>query len=227
MKAKPIALLLLFVAAAGIGMARYLYPVENEFSIMRCTVSFLGSPDADRNPAGWRYYQVGMTALVLAMGQMIGWRHRNFRASTGPVINKVSAVYAVGLVLILVSVWVADSDEMLWIGIRSGTVHTKIAIIAILTLLVAVSADGVVLSRAGLPGKSLWPFRIYAGLWVAAIVSLASWEWRCARDPSLKHWPGEGIHSTPMWEWILLVYLIGFVVWISRGELAGKMPGRR
>ena len=63
MNAKFFACILLAVALVGIGAARWMYPEENGFSIMRCTISFLGSPDADRNPAGWRWYQLGMTAL--------------------------------------------------------------------------------------------------------------------------------------------------------------------
>ncbi|MFK5922065.1 MAG: hypothetical protein QM496_07785 [Verrucomicrobiota bacterium] len=165
-----------------------------------------------------------MTSLILALAQMVWWRHRNFYPFTGVKINKATVLYAAGFVLILISVWIADSDEILWGGIRSGVIHTNVAIIAIVTLLVAVSLDGMILSRAGLPSKAQWPFRIYACIWLVTICCLASWQWKCWSDPNLEHWPGEGIHSTPMWEWILLAYLIGFVIWISRRRLVESMP---
>lgn len=226
MHSKFVTLALLLIAVFGIGTAYRLYPAENEFSIMRCTVSFLGSPDPDRNPPGWRWHQLGMSSLILALSQMIWWRHRNFLPFTGPVIRKASALYAAGFALIFLAVWIVDSDNILWAGIREGVIHTQVAIIGILTLLVAVSVDGVTLTRAGLPKRSQWPFKVYACMWVVTIFCLASWQWQCWRDPGLKHWPGEGIYSTPMWEWLLLAYLIGFVIWISRRRLAETMPVR-
>lgn len=46
-----ILLILPFVAVTGIGIAWALYPAENGFSFVTCTLSFLGSPDAHRNPS--------------------------------------------------------------------------------------------------------------------------------------------------------------------------------
>ena len=32
---------------------------------------------------------------------------------------------------------------------------------------------------------------------------------------SLKHWLADGLHSTPLWEWILFVYLVGHILWMA------------
>jgi len=71
--------LLVGIAVIGLVAAWWHYPEENHFSILRCTISFLGSPDADHNPDGWRFYQVGMTAVVLLLFGFVSERHRRLR----------------------------------------------------------------------------------------------------------------------------------------------------
>ena len=74
---------LIVVAVLGFAVAWWRYPAENQFSILRCTISFLGSPDADRNPAGWRFYQAGMTALLLLLLELAWLRHGRLRGVIG------------------------------------------------------------------------------------------------------------------------------------------------
>lgn len=222
MRSKVFSTILLLTAVTGIAVSRWLYPEENRYSIFTSTISFLGSPDAGRNPEGYLWYQVGMTALLVILTGLIRNRHRNFLPHTGSGILVPTSLYLIGLFLILISVWIPDSREIYWGKMRTGHLHTRIAIISIFTILFAVTADAVVLRRSKFRKSSFRPVRVYAVLWALAIASLVTWEWKCKRDPNLEHWPGEGIHSTPLWEWILFVYLIGFLYWISRRETAEK-----
>ena len=64
--ARMLRALLLAIAAGGIAAAWWHYPAENHCSTMRCTISFLGSPDADRNPTGWRFSQAGMSEVSVS-----------------------------------------------------------------------------------------------------------------------------------------------------------------
>jgi len=212
--------LLFAIAAVGLVVAWWKYPAENEFSVMRCTISFLGSPDADRNPEGWRWYQVGMSALIVLMVRLILHRQRNFQSRCGRGLRVATRIYLAAFALLFVGIWIADTDEK-WGNFSVGAIHTRVAIIGIFTMMAAVIADAVTVSRAGYGGRVLWPFRIYALIWIAGMIALGSWEWKCKNDSSLKHWPGDGIHSTPLWEWILFAYLLGFVIWISRPGTAG------
>ncbi len=216
MRPNWITLLLSAIALVGVTMARLLYPPENEFSIFTATISFLGSPDNARNPAGYLWYQVGMTALVLLLARLVWERHRNFQPHVGSAIKIPTSLYLLGMILILFSVWIPDSRKIFRGEIRTGHLHTRIAIISIFMILFAVIADTVALSRSGFRKSSSWPIRIYALLWIVCIGCLVSWEWKCRQNPELEHWPGEGIHSTPLWEWILFTYLIGFLCWVSR-----------
>ena len=84
-------------------------------------------------------------------------------------------------------------------------------------------ADALILARAVVRGKSMWPFHIYGFLGISAIISLVTWEWKCRQDHTLSHWPGNGIHSTPLWEWILFSYLLGLLIWLSRERATQKL----
>ena len=214
-------ILLWAVAGVGYGVAWWRYPEENHFSILRCTISFLGSPDEDRNPDGWRWYQVGMTALIVLLSDMVKRRHRNFLPTVGAGLRRATAIYLVSLFLVLCSVWIADTDQY-WHGLRVGTVHTRVAIVGIFTMMAALIVDARLLKQAGFGGRVLWPFRCYGMVWIAGLIALGTWEWKCQRDPSLKHWPGEGIHSTPLWEWILFACLLAFLGWIARPATAQR-----
>jgi hypothetical protein len=46
-------------------------------------------------------------------------------------------------------------------GFRVGTMHTRIAIIGIFTMMAALIVDGSLMKRAGFGSKVLWPFRVY------------------------------------------------------------------
>ncbi len=214
--------LLIAIAVSGIAAAWWRYPAENRFSILRCTISFLGSPDADRNPNGWRFYQAGMTAVVVLLLDLAWARHVRLRGVIGPVARWSSGGVFLSLGLILLAVWLADTRGARWFGLRTGRLHTQMAILAIPLMAAGVVLDGVALWRAGLRSRALWPLHVFGVVVLVGSVALLSWEKMCARDGTLHHWPGEGIHSTPLWEWIVFTYLIGFMAWMARGRWSQK-----
>ncbi len=211
--------LLVAIAVLGLMTAWWRYPAENHFAILSCTISFLGSPDADRNPTGWRYYQAGMTALVLLLFSLAWERHRRLWARIGRTARWSSSALFLALALILLSVWIADTRHVRWWGIRTGALHTRMAILAIPILGTGILLDAVALWRSGVPSRALWPFHFYGLIVLVGTAELILWERMCQRDPALPHWPGEGLHSTPLWEWIAFTYLIVFMVWLAHGRL--------
>ena len=211
--------LLLAVGVAGLVTAWWHYPAENQFSILRCTISFLGSPDADRNPGGWRFYQAGMSALVVLLFLLAAERHGRLRAPLGRVVRWSSGAIFVALTLVFFAVWIADTREGRWFGIRTGEIHTRAAVLAIPFMGGGIVLDGVALWRAGARWMALWPFHLYGAITLVGGAHLLAWETMCRRNPALPHWPGEGLHSTPLWEWVVFVYLIGFLFWMAHGKL--------
>jgi hypothetical protein len=213
------------IAVTGLLLAWWRYPVENHFSVLTCTISFLGSPDPDRNPYGWRFFQVGMTALVLLLLSLGVERHRKLEARAGNAAYYSSALLAASLALVLVVTLIPDSREGHWFGVRTGTVHTCLAILAIPVMGCGIVLDGVALWRSGVGLRGVWPFHLYGLIVVVGMTELREWERICQRDPTLPHWPGQGIHSTPLWEWILFAYLVGYLVWMARGGPGPRSQG--
>src|SRR6266496_1585909 len=117
---RNLSVLLGAIAVIGLVAAWWCYPAENQFSIMRCTISFLGSPDVDRNPTGWRFYQAGMTALVLLLFSLVAERHHRLRAAIGKAAVWSSGAILIALALMLLVVWIPDTREVGWFGIRTG-----------------------------------------------------------------------------------------------------------
>jgi hypothetical protein len=207
---------LLCLGILGMGLAWVLYPAENRYSPMRCTISYLGSPDADRNPDGWRAYQVGMTALLLWMGDLLRLRHRRGVRSQMSLEYASSLTLALGLMMILATVWIPDSRSGSWFGMTRGQFHTRIALWGIPILGMGVVLDAAAYLRAGGGLRSLWPFHLYAGVSAFGFHQLMEWERLCREDRSLRHWPGDGLHSTPLWEWIFFVGLMLHWGWMAR-----------
>ncbi len=207
---------LFLVAVSGMGTAWALYPAANGYSIMTCTISFLGSPDARHNPEGWRFYQAGMTAAILLLG-ILAWRRQGRKKGRpGWLVAATTAAYSLALGLMLLSVWIPDSRELLWGERRSGEIHTRVAVAAVALIIAAVVLDGITLALARSGVKTLAPFAAFAAVAATGIASLISWKRQCEADPALRTWPGDGIHSTPMWEWILFVCLCLFLAGQAR-----------
>ena len=207
------------LAVLGLVTAWWLYPAANHYSILRCTISYLGSPDADRNPSGWRFYQVGMTALIVLMLDFLRERHRRrVRGTgwTGSLSGMASLPLFGAMALLLTAVWIPDSRTGDWLGMTNGALHTRLAILAIPVMGLGLFLDTVGAFRDRWRFWSLWPAHLFAILTGTAFWQLREWERLCRADSTLRHWPGDGLHSTPLWEWILFVYLVAHIAWMAR-----------
>jgi hypothetical protein len=217
-----IKLILPFVAVAGVGIARALYPAENGFSVMTCTLSFLGSPDAHRNPSGWRFYQAGMTSAVLWLAWLVQFRVGKRRGQPARLVAAANTAYGGALALILAAIWIPLSREPFVGGLTYGEIHNPVTFAAIIVMIAAVILDGTSLMLARVQWLLLAPFAALGLVTVAGLVSLGVWRGKCAADPSLRPFPGVGIHSTPLWEWIAFTGLCLFLV--SQALACRKLP---
>lgn len=209
---------LLALGLVGMAVAWALYPAENRYSPMRCTISYLGSPDADRNPDGWRVYQVGMTSLLLWMADLLLLRHQRWVSRWASLGGAATLTLAAGLAMILTTVWIPDSRSGDWFGMTRGQFHTRVALLGIPVLGLGVVLDAAAFLRLGSGFVRLWPFHLYAGVTAFGFHQLMEWERLCREDRSLRHWPGEGLHSTPLWEWIFFTGLMIHWGWMARRQ---------
>ncbi len=208
--------LLIAIALFGFAMAFYRYPVENHFSIMTSTISYLGSPDAHRNPEGFRFYQFGMSSALIVFGILVLKRHGQLSGLSPRLFAIATFLYFAVFTLLLASVWIPDSKEWLWRGKPVGELHTDIAVLGIVLAVFPFTIDSIALRRSGLKAWP-WqgPFLFFGFLAVSCVCCLFYWEWKVSRNSNLSSWPGEGICSTPLWEWILFLYMSGFLFWIA------------
>jgi hypothetical protein len=147
------------VAVVGLLWAWWLYPAANRYSILRCTISYLGSPDADRNPDGWRVYQVGMTSLILLMLGFLADRHRRCVRGAWSLSGVASVPLFAAMGLLLSSVWIPDSRSGDWFGMTSSQMHTRLAILAIPVMGLGLFLDTVGAFRDGVRFVALCDLR--------------------------------------------------------------------
>ena len=203
-------------------MSWWLYPEANRYSILSCTISYLGSPDPDRNPGGWRFYQVGMSALLVLMLALLQDRHRGFRGARSWLGRMATVPFLIAMLLLLLAVWIPDSRILSFHGSKATHVHTRLAILAIPALGLGLVLDTVGRFVMGVPWRRLGPAFLYALVVGFGFWKLAEWEALCRANPSLPHWPGEGIHSTPLWEWITFSWFVAHL----HGMAAPPFPSR-
>lgn len=205
-----------------------LYPEANGYSVLRCTISYLGSPDPDRNPQGWRFYQVGMSAWIGLMGGLLRRRQARVVGAGARTAAVGGLLLNAGILLLFAAVWIPDSRVLKWGEVPLTRIHTDLALLAIPFLGVGLTLDSVGCFVAGTRFRELWPSHLFAAVAASGFHFLSEWERMCREDRSLRHWPGDGFHSTPLWEWILFLCLSAHIVWMARRRFPvlpdGKAP---
>lgn len=214
-------ILLIFIV-----IAMALYPVENDFSIMRDTFSYLGSPNDNHNPNGWYFFSIGLFIVSITIFPLLFYRHRRLvkiapweaRFTTLLMLIGAIGIFGVGLF--------PDSGQDFIEDLSYGKMHNTMALIFFIGDGLGLIFDGLLIYTkdrfpkwpGGKGGHQIANHKIIAPTYIIFItialamgICLIGWEIYYpilhAQDPSIGHWPGEGIFSFPMWEWIVIVSL--------------------
>jgi len=183
-------------------MAWILYPAENHFSFLTSTMSFLGSPDARKNPDGWRYSQFGGSAGLLLFALLQAQRAGTCFGRPKALVGFTSAAFLIGLGFIFLSTWIPVSSERLWGTMTQTSIHNRLAIAGACALALGVVLDAISLFFGRGGRRWLILHAILAGITTTGVTLVGFWRWKCASDPTLRVFPGEGVFSLPLWEWI-------------------------
>ena len=162
-------------------------------------------------------------AIVLLLGLAAG-RRRRLGTGLGKVADWTFGAAALSFVLMLLSVWIPDARSMHWRGVRLGEFHNAIVIPGILLLLVTIIVEGIFVGRSGFRRGVRWAYRGFGILFAIGLTALTGWEVYCDRNPGIVSWPGEGICSTPLWEWMLFGYLLGFSFYLAGHRANSSTP---
>jgi hypothetical membrane protein len=224
-------------------LAWLLYPPENHFSILTHTFSFLGSFEARHNPRGFVFFSVGLISLSLTLIPLILYRHRRLALVAKTVAVVASALLFVGCVGLMLVALFPDARQDFLKDLSYGRIHNKAALLAFAGLFGGLSMDGLIYAIDRLPrwpggkgGRKLIYRRIVAPTFLilatvvgAAFVFLSLWEVRYpvlrARDPSITHWPGIGLYSFPLWEWLVMIGLLSAIYTLLL-SLPNALPAR-
>ena len=202
-------------------VAWVIYPRKNRYSIMRCTISFLGSPDEIRNPHGWYFFSIALIWKMLTDIPLILYLFRHVTKFS--VFGAYVAVLLYGISLlsgIIVGLF-PDKEKNHTNGnffrdLRLGMIHNIAAVLSLGASMLANLTIGLFyLANPYTRPFSQWlpPLIIYVVAVTGLFWSQAKWQIKLKRNKKLNPWPGIGIFSLPLWEWTVFLALEVFIYW--------------
>jgi len=206
-----------------LGLARITYPKENKYSVMTHTMSFLGSKETFRNPKGWYFFSIAIIWITIAdipLNLYIFMHLRAFSPLFAWIMIISGAISTVNG--ILVSIFTdKDTDRDLSGGdfmqdLKSGRIHNITAVITFSTFIIANLAVGLayVFHPITRPLHNwLPPLLIFGIVLTGFFLFNALWQKKCKENEDLEQFPGEGIYSFCLWEWLLFASLYIFLFW--------------
>lgn len=217
------------------------YPPENGYVFLEKSASYLGSFDKERNPEGWWLFSLGLFVIgAVSMGAAL-FRHRHLARAVEPRFPLVfaSGAFLVGSVLFFALGAVPDARTFYVGPINFNDIHDRLAAGSFWCLGIGMLSDGLILrgnrrdhgSTRIVHKHIAKPYIAFAVVGVIGGTSLLVWHIQCRLDASLKEWPGHGIYSFPMWEWILTfagpLTLVGVAWQLARYPPRGPETGTR
>jgi hypothetical protein len=238
-------ILLQAVGACALFLLAWLfYPAENHFSIRTHTFSFLGSFERRHNPHGFVFFSIGLMYQCALFVPLFMYRHRRLASIWRKAAGLATAAWLVGCAGLVVVALFPDARQDFFQDLSFGRIHNRAALVAYLGFVGGMFLDALIYLKdrfvAGREGRSRLRHTVALPVFgcLGAVVGTASyfvsaWEVRYpllhAQNPHLKHWPGLGIYSFPLWEWIIIVSFLGAIYTLLLnlpGDL-GQSPGRR
>ena len=191
---------------------------------MTHTMSFLGSKEPFRNPKGWYFFSIAIMWITIADIPLNIYIFR-YLVTFSPIAAWI-AIVSGGISTIfgiLVSTFTdKDTDRDLSGGdfiqdLKSGRMHNVSAVLTFLTFIIAnlVVGFAFVFHPTQRPLFTWLPPLIIFIIAVTGFFLLnALWQKKCKKDENLESFPGLGIYSFCLWEWLLFMSLYIFLFWI-------------
>ena len=198
-----------------LALAWMVYPEENAYSIMKDTISFLGSMDEDNNPQGWWLFSISFVIFGLMLIPVALYRHKRMKlAGNGKFIKIIEGMsflfYIVAAIgVILIAMFPDNQGEDFYADFTTGKIHNKIALVAFGGFGLALLLEFVVLMVDSFTTKHFkvkyWLPVYIIFLTVAGLTAYTQIKWEMICESNC--WPGDGIYSFPLWEWIVFFTL--------------------
>ena len=193
------------------------YIKKNKYSIMSCTISFLGSNTPDRNPKGWYFSAIADIILGLMDIPLFLYLKNKYLVISDWatwIATIFLIVRAIGMIMIA---FLPDPGENFKEDTELGHIHNFVAIIAFASMALGLF----ILLLISLFGASVYSLSItippFLFIFILAGVGIhfqKAWANKCKGNPKLDEWPGVGIYSFPLWEWILFLTQYAAIYWL-------------
>ena len=221
---KKYILITFLITVSILGISWILYPKELNYSIMTDTISYLG--DYQKNPNGWIFFSLSFIFASITLIPLIIYLHKRIIkiSYTGTWIGTV--FLSIGIIGIFLTALLPDVYGTDFIkDVSLGKIHNIAALLAIFGVILGLFEYGILFFI------DYWPIfhrnheGIYAYLSVFPIflpftlIGFGTLITQIIRVELGGEWPGPGILSFPLWEWMLV---ISFFITIY--GLALKLP---
>ncbi|CAL6002196.1 DUF998_domain-containing protein [Hexamita inflata] len=127
------------------GASYYTFNLSNypqQYSIMTSTFSFLGSWDSERNPKGWYWFTIGMILSFFVEIPLLMYVYQRLK-HVDLKLAKVSLVFwFMGVCAQFLVGCFPDANSIIFGKIKFTDIHTSVAIITFLSLLVGAPING-------------------------------------------------------------------------------------
>jgi hypothetical protein len=202
----------------------YRYHIKsNPYSIMKHTMSFLGSHLERRNPKGWFFFSIGMIIMGIMFFPLILYYHHRmliiseWAAWLGTILQILGTIG-----IILVALFPDnEEEESFYKDLQSGKLHNVFAGILFVGLGIGNLWFGGMFVYDALWGDHIFNSVRLIPPYVFFVIILAiggflqlKWAKICKKDTTKVIFPGEGLYSFPLLEWTLILYVFGMVYYI-------------
>ena len=210
------------VAVGFILLAVAVYPPENDYSVMKDTISFLGSSDTDNNPKGWFILSIALCVFSVLYFVFSNYKYRRMKfISKKMALLTLFLSYIACFGLILVGIFPDNQGDSIIDGIRAGQLHNNVSILAFGGIGFGMMLDSFIFQLDQMPklrGKkvikrnvSFLPYALFWGTVLLMAYFLIAWDIKCSENC----WPGDGIYSFPLWEWIVFGMIFVEIIMIT------------
>lgn len=198
------------ITASLLGISWILFPKELNYSIMTDTISYLG--DYEKNPVGWIFFSISFIFASISLIPLIIYLHKRIikisRAGTWiGTISLAIGILGIFLTALLPDVYGTDFFE----DVSLGKIHNIAALFGIFGIIFGLFDYGILFFI------DYWPIfhkdrkGVYAYLSVFPIflpftlIGIGTLVTQIIRTKLGGEWPGAGILSFPLWEWMLVI----------------------
>ncbi len=210
MQLRKYILITFMITVSLLGVSWILFPKELNYSIMTDTISYLG--DYERNPVGWIFFSISFIFASISLIPLIIYLHKRIImiSHMGTWIGTVFlyiGILGIFLTALLPDVYGTDFFK----DVSLGKIHNIAALIGMFGLILGLFDYGMLFFI------DYWPIfhknheGVYAYLSVFLIflpftlIGIGTLITQIIRNKLGGEWPGAGILSFPLWEWMLVI----------------------